>query len=114
MAVSLGLTLIIEIVFALFWRLQSPRELLLVGAVNLLTNCGGRILSGPLAGFERFSGGAGDGNGLDIKGSEASVGSCRHRYGGILLPHGQPGYPKSLVVFLAGQQPFLFHRKPDC
>lgn len=38
MAVSLGLTLIIEIVFALFWRLQSPRELLLVGAVNLLTN----------------------------------------------------------------------------
>lgn len=38
MAVSLGLTLVIEVAFAFFWRLQSPRELLLVAAVNLLTN----------------------------------------------------------------------------
>lgn len=38
MAVSLGLTLIIELAFAFFWRLQNPREFLLVAAVNLLTN----------------------------------------------------------------------------
>ena len=38
MAVSLGLTLVIEIAVAFFWRIQSPRVLLLVAAVNLLTN----------------------------------------------------------------------------
>ena len=38
LAVSLGLTLIIELAFALCCKIRTPRDILLVVLVNLLTN----------------------------------------------------------------------------
>ncbi len=38
MGISLAMTLIIEILIALLWKIRDPLSLLLVAAVNLLTN----------------------------------------------------------------------------
>ncbi len=65
MGISLALTWILEILFAFFWGIRNKRDLLLVAAVNLLTN---PVVTGGyyLAGYGLAAAGAGDGTARQI------------------------------------------------